>query len=103
MIRLILTSIILTILAQPVWAETGSPECVPIMDTVTGLPDSPAEYADWVDRGCVSGEKVFIDNLCPEDLRYVINLVCDLRHTVYVDGYDKRSDERNFAVICIKE
>ena len=101
--RLILTTIILTMLAQPVWAGISSDTCVPITDTITGLPDSPAEYAHWADRMCASGEKVFMNNLWPEDVRYVINLVCDLSHTVYVDGHDNRSDERNFAVICIKE
>ena len=101
--RLLLTTSILTMLAQPVWAETSSSTCVPITDTITGLPDSPAEYSDWVDKRCVSGDKVFMNNLWPEDVRYVINLVCDLSHTVYVDGYDNRSDERIFAVICIKE
>ena len=101
--RLILTAIILTMLAQPVCAEEALETCVPIMDTTTGRPGSPIEYHDWINHGCSSGDKVFMSNLWPEDVRYVINLVCDLEHTVYVDGHHNRSDERNFVVICVKD
>ena len=101
--RTLIYAILLTLLAQTVWGQTSSSGCVPIADTTTGLPDSPAQYSEWVRRACVSGDRVFMNNLWAEDVRYVINLVCDLRHTVYVDGHDNRSDERNFVVICIKE
>lgn len=99
----LLTTIILTMLTQPLWGQTSSSGCLPISDTTTGIPDSPAQYSEWVKRACVSGDKVFMNNLWAEDVRYVINLVCDLEHTVYVDEYDDRLDERNFVVICIKE
>ena len=101
--RFVLTTVTLTLLAQTVWGQTSLPKCVPISSTTTGLPDSPGQYSEWVERDCVSGDKVFMNNLWAEDVRYVINLVCDLEHTVYVDGYDNRSDERNFVVICIKQ
>ena len=44
-----------------------------------------------------------MNNLWAEDVRYVINLVCNLEHAVYVDEYDGRLDKRNFVLICIKE
>ena len=75
--------------------------CVPIAETVTGLPGSPAEYSDLAQANCISGDKIIMNDLYPWMVRYVVYNVCDLAYNVHVDDFEEREDGRNFAVVCI--
>ena len=90
---------------NPASAQINPPSdtCVPVSDTVTGLPEYPYQYAEFINDGCNSGEKVLMNNLFKSWVRYVIYNVCDLRHSIHVDGFDTRDDDRNYAVVCIKQ
>ena len=85
--------------------------CV-IDSSTTGVGDTSGEYIGLAEDHCKAGDQVFMNLLHPWMVRYVVQVVCDMRFSVYVDHYVsedtdlKRNNrekwgERNSSVNCI--